>query len=378
MPQERVARVRFFDEGVLLPQVEESSLYDLNPHPGLQYDLGDHVLIRSRLLPPTGLVEEVVNLAAGFVEGLVRSVTDFDGSDVSTGHQRAQSGFTTDKVDWMGEVAKINSDGTVTIRLAREAEPPLNWEGERFTVVKGEDLIVLEVDNDEEEDEMENIIDAEDWLDDVAAVVWEDESNDSDEEWEDASEGDMGVDIPEASLDGIDNEVHPLVPVHASTDLEDPSSPMGIAPPTVDTLEWGITTEKCSRFDILEVVPSDHPFKSDNVNTDQGREWITRIRKEHRILQSSLPGKRGLGIRAYTVEGILVRTYESRLDLMRVLILGPKNTPYENAPFLFDFSLADKFPTEPPEAFFHSWTPGGNGGRVNPNLYVYVTPYPVH
>src|SRR5271154_2877107 len=36
-------------------------------------------------------------------------------------------------------------------------------------------------------------------------------------------------------------------------------------------------------------------------------------------------------------DGILVRTYESRLDLMRVLILGPKNTPYENAPFLFDF-----------------------------------------
>lgn len=28
---------------------------------------------------------------------------------------------------------------------------------------------------------------------------------------------------------------------------------------------------------------------------------------------------------------------------------------------------------EPPEAFFHSWTPGGSGGRVNPNLYVYVT-----
>jgi hypothetical protein len=77
---------------------------------------------------------------------------------------------------------------------------------------------------------------------------------------------------------------------------------------------------------------------------------------------------------ADNVEGILVRTYESRLDLMRVLILGPKNTPYENAPFLFDFSLAGGFPSEPPEAFFHSWTPGGSGGRVNPNLYVYVAP----
>jgi len=56
---------------------------------------------------------------------------------------------------------------------------------------------------------------------------------------------------------------------------------------------------------------------------------------------------------------------------MRVLILGPKNTPYENAPFLFDFSLGGGFPNEPPEAFFHSWTPGGSGARINPNLYVY-------
>jgi ubiquitin-conjugating enzyme E2 O len=75
-------------------------------------------------------------------------------------------------------------------------------------------------------------------------------------------------------------------------------------------------------------------------------------------------------------DGILVRTYESRLDLMRVLILGPKNTPYENAPFLFDFSLGEEYPKEPPEAFFHSWTPGGTTGRVNPNLYVYHTPHP--
>lgn len=291
MPQERVARVRFFDEGVLLPEIEESSLYDLNPHPGLQYGLGDHVLIRPKLLPPAGLVEEVVNLAAGFVEGLVRSVTEFDGSDAPVGHQRAQSGFGTDKVDWMGEVAKINSDGTVTVRLAREVEPPLEWEGERYSVVKGEDLIVFEVDdNDDEEDGMENIIDAEDWLDDATAEVWEEESNDSDEEWEDASEGDMDVDIPEASLDGRDDDLSPQIPVDADIHVNDTASPIGIAHPTIDTREWGTETEKCLRFDILESIPSDHPFKSDNVNSNQGREWLARIRNEHRILQTSLPG----------------------------------------------------------------------------------------
>ena len=250
-------------------------------------------MIRSKLLPPAGLVEEVVNLAAGFVEGLVRSVTEFDGSDAPTGHQRAQTGFATDKVDWMGEIAKINSDGTVTVRLAREVELSLDWEGERYSVVRGEDLIVFEVDNDDdEEDEMENIIDAEDWLDDATGEVWEDESNDSDEEWEDASEGDMDVDIPEASLDGKDDDLPPIISIDADIPLGDTSSPspIDITDPTGNTREWGIETEKCPRFDILETVPSDHPFKNDNVNANQAREWLSRIRKEHRILQTSLPG----------------------------------------------------------------------------------------
>ena len=232
-----------------------------------------------------------MNLAAGFVEGLVRSVTEFDGSDAPTGHQRGQSGFATDKVDWMGEVVKINTDGTVTVRLAREIEPPLEWEGERYAVVKGEDLIVFEVDDNDEEDEMENIIDAEDWLDDATAEVWEDESNDSDEEWEDASEGDMDLEVPEASLDGKDDDLPSPNQADSNGHVDDTASPIEISPPSSDTREWGIATEKCPRFDILEEVPHDHPFKSDNVNFNQGREWFARIRKEHRILQSSLPGK---------------------------------------------------------------------------------------
>ena len=72
-------------------------------------------------------------------------------------------------------------------------------------------------------------------------------------------------------------------------------------------------------------------------------------------MQSSLP------------EGVYVRTWEDRLDLLRVLIIGPQGTPYELAPFLFDFHFSDEFPTRAPEAYFHSWT--SSVGRVNPNLY---------
>lgn len=63
-------------------------------------------------------------------------------------------------------------------------------------------------------------------------------------------------------------------------------------------------------------------------------------------------------------ENILVRTYEDRSDLMRVLIIGPEGTPYRDAPFVFDVYLSPtKFPQEPPIVFFHSHTNGK--GRCN-------------
>lgn len=284
LPQERLARVRFFDEGVLLPQIEEISLYDLNSHPILQYGLGDHVLIRDKLLPPPGLVEEVVNIASGFVEGLVRSVTESD--DAAANHQRATSGFVSDAVDWMGEVVKINCDGTVKVRLAREADPPPTGSCERYVTAKAEDLIVFEDDEDEEE----GVIDAEGWMGDEGEI-WFD-GFDSEDEWEDASEGDMDVDIPEASLDGMDDEpVNEEQPIDTNGSVEQPSSPMEVTQISNEAREWQIDRDKCPAFDILEIIPDDHPFKSDNVDADnRGRDWLSRIRKEHKILQSSLPG----------------------------------------------------------------------------------------
>ncbi|KAF2174502.1 UBC-like protein, partial [Zopfia rhizophila CBS 207.26] len=65
--------------------------------------------------------------------------------------------------------------------------------------------------------------------------------------------------------------------------------------------------------------------------------------------------------------GIFVRTWESRLDLLRVLMIGPTDTPYEYAPFVIDFHLPTSYPSISPSAYFHSWTNGN--GPVNPNLY---------
>ncbi|KAF9359745.1 hypothetical protein BGX26_011518 [Mortierella sp. AD094] len=109
-------------------------------------------------------------------------------------------------------------------------------------------------------------------------------------------------------------------------------------------------------FIVLEHTPADHHFLSQQHDVPHGdRAWMRRIAKEHAILSSSLP------------EGIRVRAFEDRMDLLRVLIQGPDHTPYRNALFLFDFKLSSHFPNQPPVAFFHSWT--GGIGRINPNLY---------
>lgn len=102
------------------------------------------------------------------------------------------------------------------------------------------------------------------------------------------------------------------------------------------------------------ITPPNHHFLAES-ESRASRSWFKQIRKEYDILESSLP------------PGIFVRSWESRIDLFRVLILGPEGTPYEYAPFVFDFVFPRKYPDVPPLAFFHSWTNGR--GPVNPNLY---------
>jgi ubiquitin-conjugating enzyme E2 O len=63
------------------------------------------------------------------------------------------------------------------------------------------------------------------------------------------------------------------------------------------------------------------------------------------------------------IDNILVRAYEDRTDLLRSLIIGPENTPYEDAPFVIDWMLDSNFPHSPPVAHFLSWTNGNGRGK---------------
>lgn len=83
-----------------------------------------------------------------------------------------------------------------------------------------------------------------------------------------------------------------------------------------------------------------------------------RLFRELTTYKSALPIEYG--------SSIFVRAVESRLDLLRVLITGPEDTPYSNGCYVFDVWL-DNYPAQPPKVKY--LTTGGGKYRFNPNLY---------
>ncbi|GER43084.1 ubiquitin-conjugating enzyme family protein [Striga asiatica] len=82
------------------------------------------------------------------------------------------------------------------------------------------------------------------------------------------------------------------------------------------------------------------------------QKWAKRIQEEWKILEEHLP------------DAIFVRVYESRMDLLRAVIVGAEGTPYHDGLFFFDLHLPNNYPDAPPKVYYHS-----GGLRLNPNLY---------
>lgn len=82
---------------------------------------------------------------------------------------------------------------------------------------------------------------------------------------------------------------------------------------------------------------------------------MKRITKEIIELSPNLP------------DGIFVRHGSTRPDCMKILIVAPKDTPYENGLFEFDLLLPADYPQKPPQMQFK--TTGNGSFRFNPNLY---------
>ncbi|XP_010467424.1 PREDICTED: probable ubiquitin-conjugating enzyme E2 23 [Camelina sativa] len=111
--------------------------------------------------------------------------------------------------------------------------------------------------------------------------------------------------------------------------------------------------DSCSfrRFDISQD-PLDHHFLDADGQKTKERKWFKKVDQDWKILQNNLP------------DGIFVRAYEDRMDLLRAVIVGAYGTPYQDGLFFFDFHLPSDYPSVPPSAYYHS-----GGWRLNPNLY---------
>ena len=97
-----------------------------------------------------------------------------------------------------------------------------------------------------------------------------------------------------------------------------------------------------------------HEFMKNSNNSKKLQKInLNTLQKELNLLRNSLPST-----------GIYFRTFEERLDLMSLMIEGPKDTVYENHLFLFDLKITDNL-IEPPECLYLSF----GRKQINPNLY---------
>nr|XP_033816964.1 (E3-independent) E2 ubiquitin-conjugating enzyme isoform X2 [Geotrypetes seraphini] len=113
------------------------------------------------------------------------------------------------------------------------------------------------------------------------------------------------------------------------------------------------TSAKGEVFSVLESSPENHAFKKMEFQPPEAKKFFSTVRKEMALLATSLP------------DGIMVKTFEDRMDLFSALIKGSARTPYEDGLFLFDIQLPNIYPSVPPLFRYLSQC----SGRLNPNLY---------
>ncbi|KAG9314231.1 hypothetical protein JVU11DRAFT_5018 [Chiua virens] len=393
---DRVAVIRCADTGSLdtvsVLELDPNGTGDMSPDAlhghGFGVRRGDSIFIHPvgttngfapPRVPKIGEIEEWVReppvRADGELSGWRRTMADLGGRIAAHRnphllrlHDVSLPNLDDDALSWFGEVTELNLDGSVEVTHPNLAVSVLPLE--RLTRLY-DSLEQIEDDGWDEEisehDSNEGYAEGI-WLQD-ADGIWRYEKNSDDDEWEETDDEpeEMEVDVPwtetESSPGLDDDSLRP--PSNITLDLTDSLSPLATSPSTSPEMSQELvvnTTAKPSpeidedslwkRFEILPSVPLDHAFYSTSAG-QPSRTFLTRLTKEYRALSTSLP------------DSIIVRAYEDRSDLLRCLIIGPENTPYEDAPFVIDWMLDSNFPQSPPVAHFLSWTNGnGRGGNL--------------
>ena len=394
---ERIAKVRWFDNLVvsifedrpstLVSEVSagqisnrESSvaLFDIAAYPALTKRRGDLVVLapNDSLLGAAGM-EFPTDVAQAMQMG--HSLPLPFGPTGRLVHD-PQNILSNALVRWFGEVVDLGLDGQLTVRLGALDRPEdIKVSIQRVAVAvssddydsesdaASEDYFTESMSGDDEQLPISETIEypdgqqmdsgaEEDWVtdeedhDDPKRNDLKDKEpcvdRDGDVEMKDSTVGPEPADSAQKADNAQSDGAEPIsnVAQGANEFLKQPSTQYRFAQLSNTPLQ----------FEILEGdAPSSHHYASSE--TRFSSTFLRRVRKEHAMLENNLP------------DGIWIRTWDERLDLLRVLILGPQGTPYQSAPFLLDFKLEHDFPTSPPKVYFHSWTYGV--GRINPNLY---------
>ncbi|KAL7533495.1 hypothetical protein ACHAXR_005269, partial [Thalassiosira sp. AJA248-18] len=113
------------------------------------------------------------------------------------------------------------------------------------------------------------------------------------------------------------------------------------------------------------------PLRFDSVETVQNHFFLKKVPTASPAMNTRLLFKELAAYRtALPVEygsSCFCRVINNRLDLLRVMITGPDESPYANGCFFFDINLPTNYPKVPPLVQF--LTTGGGKIRFNPNLY---------
>lgn len=290
--------------------------------------------------------------------------------------QASSNGFVQGDDEWYGEVVDLLLDGQVLVRLGglenvRDvACSVLNLavaaSADDDTTESSTDSLASYL-SDYSTDEDDLLISPRNPQQAVASMTVDyegpapsDPGSDAEDQWKTDSDSGIQSETEDANPQEPQTETTNTSNTSSKVDTSYPaelSLPDGSDEVCTDTRTEGaappITDIGPAAFDVLEGPAPEHTFGA-TVDGHSGK-WLKSVLREHQILRSSLP------------EAVYVRTWESSLELIRVLIVGPSGTPYALAPFVFDIHLSKQFPYQAPSAFFHSWTNGI--GKVNPNLY---------
>ena len=122
------------------------------------------------------------------------------------------------------------------------------------------------------------------------------------------------------------------------------------------------------------------PLRFDSVDSMQNHYFLKKIPTAPTGLNSRLLFKELAAYRtALPVEygsSCFCRVINNRLDLLRIMITGPDDTPYANGCFMFDISMPSNYPASNPKVQF--LTTGGGRIRFNPNVSSFLCCFFVH